>query len=42
MSDTPPDIRRAPAEFGEHTEEVLKEMGFKEDEIRQMKKEGVV
>jgi crotonobetainyl-CoA:carnitine CoA-transferase CaiB-like acyl-CoA transferase len=42
MSDTPPDIRRAPAEFGEHTEEVLKEMGFKEEEVRQMKREGVV
>jgi crotonobetainyl-CoA:carnitine CoA-transferase CaiB-like acyl-CoA transferase len=42
MSDTPPDIRRAPAEFGEHTEEVLKEMGFKGEEVRQMKREGVV
>jgi crotonobetainyl-CoA:carnitine CoA-transferase CaiB-like acyl-CoA transferase len=42
MSATPPDIRRGPAEFGEHTGEVLKELGFKEEEIRQMKKEGVV
>jgi crotonobetainyl-CoA:carnitine CoA-transferase CaiB-like acyl-CoA transferase len=42
MSETPPDIRRAPAVFGENTEEVLKEMGFKEDEVWQMKKEGVV
>jgi len=42
MSATPPGIRRAPAGFGEHTEEVLRELGFKEEEIRQMKKEGVV
>ncbi|NWF56269.1 MAG: CoA transferase [Syntrophaceae bacterium] len=42
MSGTPPAIRRGPAAFGEHTEEVLREMGFSADEIRQMKKEGVV
>jgi crotonobetainyl-CoA:carnitine CoA-transferase CaiB-like acyl-CoA transferase len=42
LSETPPDIRRRPAEFGEHTEEVLKELGFKEEEIRRMKREGVV
>ncbi len=42
MSETPPDIRRGPAAFGEHTEEVLKELGFKEDEIGEMKREGVV
>ena len=42
MSETPPDIRRGPAAFGEHTEEVLKELGFKEDEIGEMEREGVV
>ena len=42
MAETPPDIRRAPAAFGEHTEEVLRELGLQEEEIRQMKKEGVV
>jgi len=42
MAETPPDIRRAPAAFGEHTEEVLRELGFNADEIGQMKKEGVV
>jgi len=42
MSETPPAIRRAPAVFGEHTEEVLRELGFQEEEIQQMKKEGVV
>ena len=42
MSETPPDIRRAPADFGQHTEEVLQELGFKGEEIEQMKREGVV
>jgi crotonobetainyl-CoA:carnitine CoA-transferase CaiB-like acyl-CoA transferase len=42
MSETPPDIRSAPAAFGEHTEEVLRELGFQEEEIRRMKKEGAV
>ena len=42
LSETPPDIRRAPAQFGEHTEEVLRELGFGDCEINGMKKEGVV
>ena len=42
LSETPTDIRRAPAEFGEHTEEVLRELGFGDGEINGMKKEGVV
>ena len=42
MSGTPPEIRRAPAAFGENTEEVLKELGFKEEEIQEMKRGGVV
>ena len=42
MSETPTDIRMAPASFGEHTEEVLKELGFKEEEIKTLKEEGVV
>jgi len=42
LSETPPDIRRGPASFGEHTEEVLKELGFKKEEIEQMKREGIV
>ena len=42
MSDTPPDIRRAPAKFGEHTEQVLRELGFGEEEIEALKTEGVV
>ncbi len=42
MSETPPDIRIPPARFGEHTEEVLRELGFSEAEIQDMKKDGVV
>ncbi len=42
LSETPPDIRRAPAKFGEHTEEVLTGLGFNAGEINQMIKEGVV
>jgi crotonobetainyl-CoA:carnitine CoA-transferase CaiB-like acyl-CoA transferase len=42
MSETPPGIRRGPADFGEHTQEVLEELGFKEEEIQRMKTEGVV
>jgi crotonobetainyl-CoA:carnitine CoA-transferase CaiB-like acyl-CoA transferase len=42
LSDTPPDIRTAPADFGEHTEEVLGELGFNADQIEELKKSGVV
>jgi crotonobetainyl-CoA:carnitine CoA-transferase CaiB-like acyl-CoA transferase len=42
LSETPPDIRLPPAGFGEHTEEVLKELGFKPEEIEKMKRAGVV
>ena len=42
LSDTPPDIRTAPANFGEHTQEVLGELGFNSDQIEEMKKVGVV
>jgi len=42
LSETPADIRRAPANFGEHTEEVLKELGYGDLEIEGLKREGVV
>jgi crotonobetainyl-CoA:carnitine CoA-transferase CaiB-like acyl-CoA transferase len=42
LSGTPPDIRQGPAEFGEHTEEVLKELGLWDAEVQQMKQEGAV
>ena len=42
LSETPPDIRAAPAEFGEHTGEVLRELGYNADQIAEMKRTGVV
>ena len=42
LSETPPDIRMAPAGFGEHTEEVLTELGYEAVEIEALKREGVV
>jgi crotonobetainyl-CoA:carnitine CoA-transferase CaiB-like acyl-CoA transferase len=42
LSATPPDIRTAPAAFGEHTEEILGELGFNGVQIEELKKDGVV
>lgn len=42
LSATPPSIRQGAAEFGEHTEEVLRELGLGQEEIKKLKEEGVV
>ena len=42
LSATPPDIRLAPAKFGEHTVDVLQELGYEELEIEGLKREGVI
>ncbi|MCX5910004.1 MAG: CoA transferase [Deltaproteobacteria bacterium] len=42
LSATPPDIRLAPAHFGEHTEEILQEIGFSKEEIEKLKRDEVV
>jgi crotonobetainyl-CoA:carnitine CoA-transferase CaiB-like acyl-CoA transferase len=42
LSETPPEIRTAPADFGEHTVEVLGKLGFNADQIEKLKKSGVV
>lgn len=34
LSKTPVDINRPPAEIGDHSQEVLKEVGFSEKEIQ--------
>ena len=42
LSETPPDIRLAPAYFGEHTVDVLKELGYEDLEIEGLKREDVI
>lgn len=42
LSVTPPSIRQGAPEFGEHTEEVLRELGLNQEEIKRLKEEGVV
>ncbi len=42
LSTTPPVIRQPAAQFGEHTEEVLRELGLVEEEIKKLKEAGVV
>jgi len=42
LSRTPGTIRLPPPELGEHTEEILRDMGYSAREIEQFKKEGVV
>jgi crotonobetainyl-CoA:carnitine CoA-transferase CaiB-like acyl-CoA transferase len=42
FSDTPGGVRRAAPIFGQHTQEVLREHGFSDDEIEQMAAQGVI
>jgi len=42
MDGTPPSVRRHPPLLGEHTHEVLSELGFDDDEIRALRKDGAV
>jgi crotonobetainyl-CoA:carnitine CoA-transferase CaiB-like acyl-CoA transferase len=42
MSRTPSEIRVAPPECGEHTDEVLAEFGYSADEIAKLRGEGIV
>ncbi|MBM4330855.1 MAG: CoA transferase [Deltaproteobacteria bacterium] len=42
FSETPGEIRTPAPEIGEHTEEILKGMGYKEEEIMRLRNEGVI
>jgi formyl-CoA transferase len=42
LSRTPARLAAASPERGEHTEEVLKELGFEKKQIEQLKSEGIV
>jgi crotonobetainyl-CoA:carnitine CoA-transferase CaiB-like acyl-CoA transferase len=42
LSDTPGSIRNTGAKPGENTEQILKELGYSQEDIRQLKKENVI
>jgi formyl-CoA transferase len=42
LSDTPPVVRRAPPQLGQHTDEVLTELGLSTDTIAALRQRGVV
>ena len=41
MSDTPVEYRLSPPLMGEHTEEVLNELGYKDEEIYNFRKKNI-
>jgi crotonobetainyl-CoA:carnitine CoA-transferase CaiB-like acyl-CoA transferase len=42
LQDTPPVLRRPPPALGEHTDEVLAELGFDASRIKAMREAGIV
>jgi crotonobetainyl-CoA:carnitine CoA-transferase CaiB-like acyl-CoA transferase len=42
MSETPTTIRRHPPLLGEHTDEVLLELGYDEETVGEMRADGIV
>ncbi len=42
LSERPARIKSPPAEFGQHTEEVLRELGYSSEEIKRLSEEGVI
>ncbi len=42
LSDTPPSYRRSPPEHGEHSEEILTDLGYGMEDIAKLKEEGAI
>jgi crotonobetainyl-CoA:carnitine CoA-transferase CaiB-like acyl-CoA transferase len=42
LGETPGQIESTPPAFGEHTDRVLEELGYGQQEIQQLRQEGVV
>jgi glutaryl-CoA transferase len=42
LSGTPPSVRRHPPELGEHTDEVLRDLGYAKEEIAALRRDGAV
>ncbi len=42
LSDTPGSVRKAPPLLGENTEEVLKQLGYSEEDLIKLKEQGVI
>jgi crotonobetainyl-CoA:carnitine CoA-transferase CaiB-like acyl-CoA transferase len=42
LSGTPASVRRHPPELGEHTDEVLRDLGYAKEEIAALRRDGAV